>query len=153
DPVANGWDKAEYRPGDIRDPEAVAALVDGADVVVHLAFIIVDDGDEGAGINRLGSRNVFEAAGGAGAERLVYTSPAAAHGFHRGLPDLITENEPARGTSRHPYSADKAEVEADLEEVLDGAEIEAYVFRPCIVAGPEATLLLDMVPLLALGQK
>jgi nucleoside-diphosphate-sugar epimerase len=153
DPVANGWDKAEYRPGDIRDPEAVAALVDGADVVVHLAFIIVDDGDDGSEINRLGSRNVFEAAVAAGARRLVYTSSVAAYGFHNDLPDLITEDEPARGTDRHPYSADKAEVEAELDAVLDGAEIDAYVFRPCIVAGPEATLLLDMIPLLALGQR
>ena len=32
-------------------------------------------------------------------------------------------------------------------------ETDAYVFRPCIVAGPEATLLLDMIPLLALGQR
>ena len=37
--------------------------------------------------------------------------------------------------------------------MLEGSETDAYVFRPCIVAGPEATLLLDMVPLLALGQK
>jgi nucleoside-diphosphate-sugar epimerase len=153
DPIANGWDKAEYRPGDIRDPGAVAALVDGADVVVHLAFIIVDDSDEGPEINRVGSRNVFEAAVAAGAERLVYTSSVAAYGFHRELPDLITEDEPARGSGRHPYSADKAEVEAELADVLEGAEIDAYVFRPCIVAGPEATLLLDMIPLLALGQK
>ena len=30
---------------------------------------------------------------------------------------------------------------------------DAYVFRPCIVAGPEATLLLDLIPLLAIGQR
>ena len=153
DPVATGWEKAEYRPGDIRDPDAVEALVADADVVVHLAFVIVDDGGDGSEINRVGSRNVFEAAVAAGAKRIVYTSSVAAYGFGRNLPDLITEAEPARGTRRHPYSADKAEVEADLSEVLDGAETEAYVFRPCIVAGPKATLLLDMIPLLALGQK
>jgi len=153
DPVANGWDKATYRPGDIRDRASVEELVEGADVVVHLAFVIVDDGGDGSEINREGSRNVFEAAVAAGAERLIYTSSVAAYGFRRELPDLITEEEPALGTDRHPYSADKAEVEADLAEVLDGAELDAYVFRPCIVAGPEATLLLDMVPLLALGQK
>ena len=153
DPVATGWEKAEYRPGDIRDPDAVEALVADADVVVHLAFVIVDDGGDGSEINRVGSRNVFEAAVAAGAKRIVYTSSVAAYGFGRNLPDLITEAEPARGTPRHPYSADKAEVEADLSEVLDGAETEAYVFRPCIVAGPKATLLLDMIPLLALGQK
>ena len=121
DPVATGWEKAEYRPGDIRDPDAVEALVADADVVVHLAFVIVDDGGDGSEINRVGSRNVFEAAVAAGAKRIVYTSSVAAYGFGRNLPDLITEAEPARGTPRHPYSADKAEVEADLSEVLDGA--------------------------------
>ena len=153
DPVANGWDKATYRPGDIRDPDSVAELVEGADVVVHLAFVIVDGDGEGPEINRVGSRNVFEAAVAAGAGRLVYTSSVAAYGFRRDLPDLITEQEPARGTGRHPYSADKAEVEADLAEILDGTDTDGYVFRPCIVAGPEATFMLDMIPLLALGQK
>jgi nucleoside-diphosphate-sugar epimerase len=33
------------------------------------------------------------------------------------------------------------------------ADTEAYVFRPCIVAGPEATLLLDLIPMLAMGQR
>lgn len=153
DPVATGWEKAEYRPGDIRDPDAVEALVADADVVVHLAFVIVDDGGDGSEINRAGSRNVFEAAVAAGAKRIVYTSSVAAYGFGRDLPDLITEEEPARGARRHPYSADKAEVEADLSDILEDADTEAYIFRPCIVAGPEATLLLDMIPLLALGQK
>jgi nucleoside-diphosphate-sugar epimerase len=153
DPEAKGWDKAECRPGDIRDPEAVGALVADADVVVHLAFVIVDDDGEGREINRLGSRNVFEAAVAAGVERLVYTSSVAAYGFRRDLPDLLTEALPVRGTSRHPYSADKAEAEADLEEAVYGSETAAYVFRPCIVAGPEATILLDMVPLLAIGQR
>ena len=153
DPEAFGWEKAECRPGDIRDVNAVEALVADADVVVHLAFVIVDDGGDGAEINRSGSRNVFAAAVDAGVKRLVYTSSVAAYGFHRSLPELITEEEPARGSGRHPYSADKAEVEAELEDAVAESETEAYVFRPCVVAGPEATLLLDMVPLLALGQK
>ena len=58
-----------------------------------------------------------------------------------------------RGTARHPYSAHKAEVEAELAEALEGSDTDAYVFRPCIVAGPEATLLLDLIPLLAIGQR
>jgi nucleoside-diphosphate-sugar epimerase len=153
DPVATGWEKAEYRPGDIRDRDAVEALVADADVVVHLAFVIVDDGGDGREINRVGSRNVFEAAVAAGARRLVYTSSVAAYGFRNDLPELITEKEPPLGSDRHPYSADKAEVEADLEDAVAGSDTAAYVFRPCIVAGPEATLLLDMIPLIALGQK
>jgi nucleoside-diphosphate-sugar epimerase len=152
DLAGHGWEKTEYRRGDVLDRDAVDELVDGADVVVHLAFAIVAGGSESREVNLTGSRNVFEAAA-AGAKRLVYTSSVAAYGFNRGMPALLEEDEPVRGTSRHPYSAHKAEVEAELAAALEGSDTDAYVFRPCIVAGPEATLLLDLVPLLAIGQR
>jgi UDP-glucose 4-epimerase len=150
---AQGWEKTEYCRGDILDRDAVAALVADADVVVHLAFVIVAGRGESREINLTGSRNVFEAAAAAGAKRLVYTSSVAAYGFHRSLPALLSEDDPVRGTSRHPYSADKAEVESELWEALEGSATDAYVFRPCIVAGPQAPLLLELVPLLSVGQK
>jgi UDP-glucose 4-epimerase len=153
DLAGHGWEKTEYRRGDVLDREAVEDLVDGADVVVHLAFAIIAGDAASREVNLTGSRNVFEATAAAGAKRLVYTSSVAAYGFNRGMPDLLEEDEPVRGTSRHPYSAHKAEVEAELAEALDGADTDAYVFRPCIVAGPEATLLLDLIPLLAVGQR
>jgi len=150
---AQGWEKTEYRRGNILDRDSVDALVEGADVVVHLAFVIVAGRGESREINLTGSRNVFEAAAAAGAKRLVYTSSVAAYGFHRDLPSLLTEDLPVRGSGRHPYSAHKAEVEEELATALAGSETDAYVFRPCIVAGPQAPLLLEMVPLLAIGQK
>ena len=153
DPSAHGWEKVEYRRGDILDRKAVEELVEDADVVVHLAFVIVAGRGETREINLTGSRNVFEAAVAAGAKRLVYTSSVAAYGFHRELPRLIDEDEPTRGTDRHPYSAHKAAVERELAEVLEGSATDAYVFRPCIVAGPDATLLLDLIPMLALGRR
>lgn len=153
DIAGQGWEKTEYRRGDILDRGAVEELVAGADVVVHLAFVIVAGGSESREINLNGSRNVFEATAAAGAKRLVYTSSVAAYGFSRGMPDLLTEDDPVKGTSRHPYSAHKAEVEAELAEALEASSTDAYVFRPCIVAGPEATLLLDMIPMLAMGQR
>jgi len=153
DLAGHGWEKTEYRRGDVLDRVAVDELVEGADVVVHLAFAIVAGGKESREVNLTGSRNVFEATAAAGAKRLVYTSSVAAYGFHRGMPALLEEDEPVRGTSRHPYSAHKAAVEAELVAALDGSDTEAYVFRPCIVAGPEATLLLDLIPLLAAGQR
>lgn len=153
DIAGRGWEKTEYRRGDILDRAAVESLVEDADVVVHLAFVIVAGGADSREINLTGSRNVFEAAAAAAAKRLVYTSSVAAYGFHRDMPDLLSEDEPVRGTSRHPYSAHKAEVEAELSEALAGSSTDAYVFRPCIVAGPQATLLLDLIPLLALGQR
>jgi nucleoside-diphosphate-sugar epimerase len=153
DLAGHGWEKTEYRRGDVLDRVAVEELVEGADVVVHLAFAIVAGDRASREVNLSGSRNVFEAAAAAGAKRLVYTSSVAAYGFHRGMPALLSEDDPVRGASRHPYSAHKAAVEAELSEALDGASTDAYVFRPCIVAGPQATLLLDMIPLLALGQR
>jgi nucleoside-diphosphate-sugar epimerase len=153
DLAGQGWEKTEYRRGDILDREAVEELVDGADVVVHLAFVIVAGGDESREINLTGSRNVFEATAAAGVKRLVYTSSVAAYGFSRGMPDLLSEDDPVKGASRHPYSAHKAAVEAELAEALAGSATDAYVFRPCIVAGPQATMLLDLIPLLAIGQR
>ena len=153
DPAELGWEKTEYRRGDILDRGAVDALVAGADVVVHLAFIIVAGRGESRDINLIGSRNVFEAAAAAGVPRLVYTSSVAAYGFSEDAPDILTEDTPARGFDRHPYSAQKAEVEAVLDEVLDDADTDAYIFRPCIVAGPHAPLLVDSIPFIGLSQK
>jgi nucleoside-diphosphate-sugar epimerase len=153
DIAGQGWEKTEYRRGDILDRDAVEKLVEDADVVVHLAFVIVAGGAESREINLNGSRNVFEATAAAGGARLVYTSSVAAYGFQRKSADLLREDDPVKGTSRHPYSAHKAAVETELEEALSGSSTDAYVFRPCIVAGPQATMLLDLVPLLALGQR
>ena len=59
DPKAEGWKKTEYRQGDITVKEDVAALVKGADVVVHLAFIVLGASDSTRDINLEGSRNVL----------------------------------------------------------------------------------------------
>jgi len=146
DPAEHGWKRTEYRQGDVVDRAAVDALVADADVVVHLAFIVVRASSDTRDINIEGSRNVFEAAVAAGAKRLVYASSVAAYGFPEDADGLLTEDMPARGHARHPYSAHKAEVETVLAEALAGGETDAYVFRPCIVAGPQAPALVDAVP-------
>jgi UDP-glucose 4-epimerase len=146
DPAEHGWKKTEYRRGDVLDPEAVAGLVADADVVVHLAFLIMGGLEESREINLQGSRTVFEATVAARAKRLVYASSVAAYGFHADNPQPLTEDVPARGTDAHYYSAQKAEVEGMLHEVLDGSQTAVYTFRPCIVAGPDAPLLIDNMP-------
>jgi UDP-glucose 4-epimerase len=143
DPAAAGWRKATYQRGDILDRGHLAELFDGADVVVHLAFAIFGDREETRRINLEGSRNVFEAAVEVGVGRLVYASSVAAYGFHPENPQPLTEETPAIGSSRFYYSAQKAELEESLDEILAGSELGAYVFRPCIVAGPRATMLIE----------
>ena len=146
DPAGLGLRKTEYRRGDVLDPDAVAELVVEADVVVHLAFIIMGGHDESRRINLEGSRNVFEAAARSSARRLIYTSSVAAYGFHADNPQPLTEVVPARGTEAHYYSAQKAELEATLFERVAGSQIDTYVFRPCIVAGPDALAMLEAIP-------
>jgi nucleoside-diphosphate-sugar epimerase len=143
DAAEHGWKRATYRQGDVLDRGSVEGLVEGADVVVHLAFIIFGGHEETHSINLEGSRNVFEAAAAAGAKRLVYTSSVAAYGFHRDNPEVLTEEIQPRGTDDFYYSAQKAELEGLLQEIVNGAATETYVFRPCIVAGPDAPMLVD----------
>jgi UDP-glucose 4-epimerase len=143
DPATAGWRKATYQRGDILDRGHLAELFDGADVAVHLAFAIFCDREETRRINLEGSRNVFEAAVEAGVGRLVHASSVAAYGFHPENPQPLTEETPATGSSDFYYSAQKAELEETLDEILAGSELGAYVFRPCIVAGPRATMLIE----------
>jgi UDP-glucose 4-epimerase len=153
DPAAVGLRKTEYRQGDVLDADAVAEVVAGADVVVHLAFVIMGNTEETSSVNLRGSRNVFSAAIDGGAARLVYASSVAAYGFHADNPVLLTEDLPPRGTSRHYYSAQKAELEEMLDELLVGADTDSYVFRPCIVAGPDALTLVESIPYLQLSER
>jgi UDP-glucose 4-epimerase len=146
DPAEHGWKKVVYRRGDVLDRRKVARLVEDADVVIHLAFMIMGGARQSRRVNLDGSRNVFEAAAAAGVKRLIYASSVAAYGFHGDNPQPLTEDVPARGTSAHYYSAQKAEVEALLADSLYDSRTKAYVFRPCIVAGPQAPLLIDSLP-------
>src|SRR5689334_16993215 len=147
DPTAHGWTKAEYRQGDILDREAVDALVADADVVVHLAYLIMGSREQSREINLTGTRNVIEATvASSRAKRLVYTSSVAAYGYHRDNPVPLTEDVPRRGSDEHYYSAQKAECEKVLHELTDGTDLDVYVLRPCIVAGPQAPALRDSMP-------
>jgi UDP-glucose 4-epimerase len=153
DPRARGWKKVAYRRGDVLDRDAVDRLVREADVVVHLAFLIMGGASESRAVNLVGSRNVFQATVSGGAKRLVYASSVAAYGFHRDNPLPLTEEVPARGTAAHYYSAQKAEVEALLATTLAGSATASYVFRPCIVAGPQAPLLIDSLPYTQISER
>ena len=153
DPDERGWKKTRYRQGDVTDGESVRDLVNGADVVVHLAFAILTASDATRELNVAGSRRVFEEAAKAGVERICYASSVAAYGFHDDNPDWLTEEVPPRGSPEHPYSAQKAEVERVLADTLHRRRhTVAYVFRPCIVAGPGARTMLQEIPYYRLSQ-
>ncbi len=150
DPSSQGWTKTSYRQGDILDRDAVDALVADADVVVHLAFIIMGSREDSERVNLTGTRNVFEACVAGAPEgrprRLVYSSSVAAYGYHSDNPVPLTEEVPTRGSPEHYYSEQKAACEAVLAELTAGSPLEVFVLRPCIVAGPQAHALVDALP-------
>src|SRR4051812_21027787 len=104
DPAGLGLRKTEYRQGDVLDRGAVEDLAAEADVLVHLAFIILGGRDETRAVNLTGSRNVFAAAA-KHSKRLVYTSSVAAHRFYSEKPHPLTADRPVRRTHRLYFPA------------------------------------------------
>jgi len=152
DPGALGLEKTEYRQGNILDEDSMSGLMEGADVLVHLAFVILGGRDETQRTNLEGTRNVFRAALSGDVKRFVYASSVAAYGFHDENPQPLTEEVVPKGTDDFYYSAQKAELERELHRMVDDSGVETYVFRPCIVAGRDAlTLISAMTDQLTLG--
>jgi UDP-glucose 4-epimerase len=137
-----------FTRADVRAPE-LGLHLQGADVVIHLAFIIVGrlPRAELDAVNVGGSRNVFEAAARAGVRRIIYTSSIAAYGVVPGHPVPILEDTPRVRDDRLPYAAAKHDVEA----FLDGfearhPELAVVRLRPGLLVGermehPLGTLL------------
>ncbi|HET6876804.1 MAG TPA: NAD-dependent epimerase/dehydratase family protein [Jatrophihabitans sp.] len=156
DPAEHGWTKMEYRRGDVRDEAALAEAFAGADVVVHLAFMITGAASRATirAINVEGTLNTFRAAAAAGVSRFVYASSVAAYGFHRDNPVGLTEDWPTRPATRLFYAQEKAELEELLadEHAAARTPIGLYLLRPPIVVGPHAVgakIAVPSVPSLA----
>ena len=155
DPAPRGWTKMEYRRGDVRDADALRTAFDGADVVVHLAFLILGGGREKTrSINIDGTLNAFRMGAAVGAKRFVYASSVAAYGFHRGNPVGMTEDWATRPAERLFYAQEKAELEHLLQQEAEThPRTGLYLLRPPIVLGPDAvgakvTIPAQLAPLL-----
>jgi nucleoside-diphosphate-sugar epimerase len=148
DPIEHGWSKMRYRQGDVRDVDALEQAFSGADVVVHLAFLIVGGNRETTrSINVEGTLNAFRAAAAAGAKRFVYASSVAAYGFHRDNPVGMTEDWPVRPAARLFYAQEKAELEELLQaESAKHPELALYLLRPPVVLGPHTVGGKDLLP-------
>lgn len=141
-PEDHGLAKVAYRQADVRDRYTIRRALQGADVVVHLAFSLYGarQGDQALeDINVRGSKNVLAAAAAVGATRFIYTSSAAVYGFDADRALLVDEDAPVEPEPRHFYSRHKAAVEqALLEDLSELPDMSWVFFRPCAVVGPHA---------------
>jgi nucleoside-diphosphate-sugar epimerase len=122
--------KVTWRTADIGRPDAdLAGAFAGADVVVHLAWLIQPSRDEAVleAVNVDGSRRVFEAALAAGAGTLVFASSVGA--YSPGPKDrAVDESWPTDGIPTSAYSRHKAACERMLDE-LEAAHPHVRVVR------------------------
>lgn len=149
DPADHGWTKMAYRQGDVRDVPSLERAFGGADVVVHLAFLITGTASRATTreINVDGTLNAVRAAAAAGARRFVYASSVAAYGFHPDNPVGMTEDWPVRPAEHLFYAQEKAELEHLLhDEIAAHPDLALYLVRPSIVVGPHTLGAKDVLP-------
>lgn len=125
---------------DVRD-RALEARFAGADVVIHLAFVMdpIKDEREMRDVNVNGSQNVFRCAARAGVKRVIYTSSATVYGAHADNDFPLTEDSPLRANLDFSYAAHKLEAEYVVREIKDEfPDLSITILRPAIVFGPNA---------------
>lgn len=123
---------AAFAGCDTTDADAVTRALSGARGVVHTAAVLGDRGGMEAQlrVNVLGTRNVLDAAGAAGAQRVVHLSSVATWGYDFPV-DLTTEDAAPRVCGA-PYVDTKT---ASHELALGRG---AAVVRPGDVYGPRS---------------
>jgi dihydroflavonol-4-reductase len=146
----------ESVPGDLREPASLAALVQEADIVIHLAAVISIRGNrtgELFDINVEGTRRILEASQNASVRRFIHFS--SIHALEQSPFDrVLDENRPLAIKDKMAYSRSKALAEkAVLEAVEQG--LDAVTLCPTAVIGPfdyGPSLMGRALILLALGK-
>lgn len=123
--------------GDVRSGEAMNTLCRGADVVIHTAAMMEEEGEMEVfrDVNVVGTRTVARAAMAAGASAFIHLSSVMVYGFT--YPPDVTEEGPFRGEN-NPYCQTKIESEAALLEETADHPIKAVIIRPGDVYGPDS---------------
>ncbi|HEX5070218.1 MAG TPA: GDP-mannose 4,6-dehydratase [Vicinamibacterales bacterium] len=127
----------DVRAGDIRDPHYCAGLLDGAELVFHLAALIpipysYAAPDSYVDTNVRGTLNLCQAARAAGVRRFIHTSTSEVYGTARYVP--MDENHPLAPQS--PYSASKIAADAMARSFFYSFGLPVVVARPFNVYGP-----------------
>ncbi len=132
-------DKTKWATADVATSD-LAPLFRGADVVVHLAWLIQPSRDLHAmrKVNVTGSERVFGAAAEAGVKSLVYASSVGA--YSPGPKDRAVDEEwPTDGVATSFYSRHKAEVERRLDRFeAEHPDIRVVRLRPGLIFKREA---------------
>ncbi|AOJ65026.1 NAD-dependent dehydratase [Burkholderia ubonensis] len=126
-PLGDAAAHEEVRVADLADRQAVTALVDGVDAIVHLGGISVDAPfDDLLEANIRGTYNLYEAARKHGVKRIVFASSNHAIGFHP-VTEVLDADAPQRPDSL--YGVTKCFGEALSRYYFDRFGIETVCLR------------------------
>jgi UDP-glucose 4-epimerase len=132
-------DSISFEKLDVRSTE-IEKLMKGADVVIHLAFVLnpPKDREVARSINLDGTRNVLSAAKRNKVKKVIVLTSASAYGAHPDNPLFMKEDHPIRGDLNYGfwYSEDKA-VQDRITQTFakENPEISVFIVRPVIVFG------------------
>jgi NAD dependent epimerase/dehydratase len=130
-------DQVDVVFGDVRDPATVGELVEGAEVVYHLAAIGSVPYSYSAprsfiDTNTIGTMHVLEAARACRTPRVVHTSTSETYGTARTVP--ISESHPLQAQS--PYAASKVAGDKLAESYHLSFGLPVVTLRPFNTFGP-----------------
>jgi NAD dependent epimerase/dehydratase len=130
-------DEIEIVQGDVTDPYAMAALVRGREVVLHLAALIAIPYSYVAphsvfSTNTLGTVHLLQAALQEQVQRFVHVSTSEVYGTAQTIP--ISESHPLTGQS--PYAASKIGADQAAESYRRSFELPVVTVRPFNTYGP-----------------
>lgn len=135
-------EKIQFFKIDVRDKNGMERVLDGIDVIIHLAFIVnpkkIPKKKIIYDINVNGSKTVFQAAAKNKVKKIIYTSSQSVYGHVPEVPKYVDENSPRLGikTTNFYYSHTKALVEQYLDQFeQEFPDIAVIRFRPPIISG------------------
>ena len=147
----------EVVTGDVRDPHFVKHIMQGMDIVFHLAALIAipysyHAPDSYVDTNVKGTLNVCQAARELGGIRVIHTSTSEVYGTAQFVP--IDEKHPKQPQS--PYSASKIGADAMAMSFYNSFNLPVTIARPFNTYGPRQSaraIIPTMITQIASGIK
>jgi nucleoside-diphosphate-sugar epimerase len=141
----------EIVSGDLSDPASLAAAVEGADSVFHLAAIRGETAfpySKYWEVNVQGTKNILEAACREGIRQFIYVSTIGVIGWPKNLPaDETSPCHPAGKYHVTKYEAEKLVLAAQIEK-----RIQTTIIRPVMTYGEAEGFLFSLAKLIKTGK-
>ena len=123
--------------GDVRDPGFLSSVIEGSEIVFHLAALIAiphsyTSPQSYVDVNVSGTLNVLECCRKLGVKRLIHTSTSEVYGTALFKP--ISEEHPLQAQS--PYAASKIAADKLVESYFRSYNLNVITLRPFNTYGP-----------------